>query len=415
MQSDKWYSNIRLAGQQFSESHIVLAMVFAVLYLPFMYYFGYGFLSVENCDLPSFWCAAKAAFALSLSPYRRSVLQGILPSQYVYQYVYPPQSLLMFYPLSFLSYQWAKIATLALNHMLVLFLLWFVPVKLLKLSVQRDTLSMLLCLVYILTFNPLVKTIGWGQVNLLLACSIFVFWYFVKSNHVFWASVSLVSAILLKTHLLVLLFPLIICKQYRIILYAAILLAWVSVVTFLLIPSQAWQDWFVDVLPSLGYTGSFLPASSNNLSLNGFISHVFLKSRFSPHPLVESPAFAAIASYGTATVVFLLSFYAARKRFVKYPLRSFDWAMLIFLPLVCLVSPLSWDHHLVYLLAGLLILLNSVVTGETGSIKISVLVLLCAITISVEGGVKGKFPAVLGIWIISVFLAMTSQRDFLLD
>lgn len=34
---------------------------------------------------------------------------------------------------------------------------------------------------------------------------------------------------------------------------------------------------------------------------------------------------------------------------------------------------------------------------------------------SVEGGVRGKFLAVLGIWTISVFLAMTSQRDFLLD
>ena len=93
MESGKGYSDIRRTGQQFKESHIALAMVFAILYVPFVYLYGYKFLHAEAIDLPSYWCAAKAAFGLSLSPYRRDVLQGILPSQYVYAYVYPPFSL----------------------------------------------------------------------------------------------------------------------------------------------------------------------------------------------------------------------------------------------------------------------------------------------------------------------------------
>ena len=147
MESGKGYSDIRHTGQQFKESHIALAMVFAILYVPFVYLYGYKLLHAEAIDLPSYWCAAKAAFGLSLSPYRRDVLQGILPSQHVYAYIYPPPALLMFYPLSLAPYQWARIATLALNHVSVLFLLWFLPFKLLKLSVQRDT-SLILILIF---------------------------------------------------------------------------------------------------------------------------------------------------------------------------------------------------------------------------------------------------------------------------
>lgn len=390
MESGKGYSDIRRTGQQFKESHIALAMVFAILYVPFVYLYGYKFLHAEAIDLPSYWCAAKAAFGLSLSPYRRDVLQSILPSQYVYAYVYPPFSLPVFYPLSFVPYQWARLATLALNHVSVLFLLWFLPFKLLKLSVQRDTSLILIALVYTLTFQPLVTAVGLGQDSLLLACSIFMFWHLARSNLFFWASVSLIVAILLKVHPLILLFPLIICKKHKVVLYTAILLAGVSLVCSLLIPSQSWRNWFVDVLPSMRYAGGFPPAALGNVSINGFVSHLFLKTEHSPHPVVDSPALAAAVGFGAAAVVFLLSLYAIRKRFVNYPVHSFDWAMLVFLPMICLVSPVSWDHHLVYLLAGLLTLLSLVVAGEMRSMKISAFVLLCAITISVQGGAKGQ-------------------------
>ena len=257
-------------------------------------------------------------------------------------------------------------------------------------------------------------TLGWGQVNLVLASFLFVFWYLARSKQFFWAGVCLAFAILLKVHPFILVFPLIICKKYRVVIYTAIILAAVSLISFLFIPSQSWRDWFVDVLPSMRYSGGFPPAALANLSLNGFVSHLFLKSEFSPHPLVNSPVLASIIGYSLTIALFLLSLYAVRKRFVNYRVHAFDWAMLIFLPLICLVSPLSWDHHLVYLLAGLLILLNLAMAGETGSIKISALILLCAITISVQGGMSCKFFAILGIWAISVFLAVTSKRTSLL-
>ena len=411
MERGKGYSYIPQTTQQFKERYIVLAMVFAVLYVPFIYLYGYKGLHAEAMDLPSYWCAAKAAFRLSLSPYSRDVLQRILPSQHVYACVYAPPSLLVFYPLSFVPYEWARIATLALNHVVVLVLLWFLPFKLLKLSVQRDTSLILLGFVYILTFQPLVTTMALGQDSLLLACAIFMFWHLARSNLFFWASVALTFAILLKVHPLVLLFPLIICKKHKVVLYTAILLAGVSLLCSLLIPSQSWRDWFVDVLPSMRYGGGFPPAALGNVSINGFVSHLFLKTVHSPHPIVDSPALAAAVGYGATAVVFLLSLYAVRKRFVIHPVHSFDWAMLIILPMICLVSPVSWDHHLIYLLAGLLMLLNLAAAGKLGSIKLSAFVLLCAITISVQGAARGKLLAILGIWAVSLFLAVKSQHD----
>jgi alpha-1,2-mannosyltransferase len=401
----------RQVGREFASTRVLLAAFFAILYLPFVYNYGYKFVGIEYVDLPSFWCAAKAVFRLSSSPYGRDALQALMPSQHVYPYLYPPPSLLLVYPLSLVPYQWATIATLVLNHVTVLFLLWFLPAKLFKISMREGAALIFLDLAYVLTFQPIVFTLSCGQVSLASACFIFLFWHLARTNRFFWAAACLAFALLLKTVPFILLFPLLVCKKYRIVVYAVILLAGISVVSLLLLPYELWRQWFTDVLPSMSYTGSFPPGAITNVSLNGFVSHLFLKSELNPYPLINSPILALTVGLVSSGAVFISSLYAVRKRFVRSPAGSLDWAVLIFLPLIALMSPVAWVHHLVYLLAGLLILLNLAVARETYSIKTTIFTLACAITLSVEGGIRGKFLALLGVWVISVFLAKTSRCD----
>ena len=78
-------------GQELVDVRVLLAAFLAILYLPFVYNYGYSRLAgIEYIDLPSFWCAARAVFRFSLSPYKRDVIQAIMPSQNVFQYLYPP-------------------------------------------------------------------------------------------------------------------------------------------------------------------------------------------------------------------------------------------------------------------------------------------------------------------------------------
>ncbi len=403
-------------GQELVDVRVLLAAFLAILYLPFVYNYGYSRLAgIEYIDLPSFWCAARAVFQFSLSPYKRDVIQAIMPSQYIFQYLYPPPSLLLAYPLSLISYKSAAVATLVLNHMAVLFLLWFLPVKLFKLSARTGALLIFLDLAYIITFQPIIFTLKCGQVSLASACFIFLFWHLARSNRSFWAGACLVCALLLKTSPFILLFPLIVCRKYRIVAYSVALLAGLSGVSLLLLPYETWRQWVTDVLPSLSHAGSFPPGAIHNISLNGFASYLFLKSELNPHPLFNSPVLALTAGLASSGAVFIASLYAARKRFMRSPAGSLDWAILIFLPLIVLMSPVAWAHHLVYLLAGLLALLNMAVRRQAHSIWTAIFILACSITLSVEGGVRGKLIAVLGIWFVSVFLAMTSRYDSPVD
>ena len=402
-------------GQELVDVRVLLAAFLAILYLPFVYNYGYSRLAgIEYIDLPSFWCAARAVFQFSLSPYKRDVIQAIMPSQYIFQYLYPPPSLLLAYPLSLISYKSAAVATLVLDHMAVLFLLWFLPVKLFKLSARTGALLIFLDLAYIITFQPIIFTLKCGQVSLASACFIFLFWHLARSNRSFWAGACLVCALLLKTSPFILLFPLIVCRKYRIVAYSVALLAGLSGVSLLLLPYETWRQWVTDVLPSLTHAGSSRRELSITL-VSMDLPDTYSEERANPHPLFNSPVLALTAGLASSGAVFIASLYAARKRFMRSP-AVLSTGLSSYSPtLIVLMSPVAWAHHLVYLLAGLLALLNMAVRRQAHSIWTAIFILACSITLSVEGGVRGKLIAVLGIWFVSVFLAMTSRYDSPVD
>lgn len=115
---------------------IVFFAVSVVLAFDFILHYGVYRLSSANIDFPSFYYGARAAFELGLSPYRFGVwrvLQKSYTGGVLYPYIYPPPSLLFFYPLSLLDYETAKVVLLALNHLLIMVFLYLFLFRILRL------------------------------------------------------------------------------------------------------------------------------------------------------------------------------------------------------------------------------------------------------------------------------------------
>lgn len=423
---------------------MLIAAFFVILYPAFVIQFGVNYLKITNVDLPSFWCAAEAAFEHQASPYERDYLQTLLPAQHGYlmmpetrefphqyyvdpeqierhdQHVFPflhaPPSLLVFFPLSLLSYEHARVATLVLNHLLVLFLLWFVPVKIIGLSPRSDTLSVILGMAYVLVFYPMVIVLNHGQVNLILAAALCLFWYWIRNDRPALAGFGLVVSILLKTYPVVLLLFLLVCRKFRALFYSTALLALALIVSFVWLPDVLWEEWLGRILPTGGYAstpaGLFSPAAIWNQSLNGFISRLFLVSKWSPEPLYHSPRLAKLLCYLANATLVGASAAAVYFRYGRSHARAFDWAMLLFFPLMFLIAPFAWEHHLVYVLISVLVLLAAAVEYLDGRTVIAVLIFACAMVMAIQGIREVKFFAVFGLWAVTLYLAFMDDRAF---
>src|SRR5262245_17322578 len=97
-------------------------VVFALLYLPFVYSFGILYADIDNADLPSFYGAAHAVFALHRSPYAPTALRRRMGGM-VWPFLHPPTGLLAFFPMSVFTYAQVQRAVLWINHAAVLALL----------------------------------------------------------------------------------------------------------------------------------------------------------------------------------------------------------------------------------------------------------------------------------------------------
>lgn len=393
----------RLSNAMTSRPWLML-LIFSLLYLQFVFLYGWQYRNIPNVDLPSFYAASARLFRYGESPYDLAGLRLFMAqdARYVYPFVYPPPSLLLFFPLSELSYAHARLAALLVNHLIFLALLWVIPVHLLRVRPEHG-LAFALCVVYLLTFHPVAVTLDHGQVNIMLLAFIVLFWLFARRNYAFLAGFFLALAILLKTYPLLIIPFLLLAGRWRESAYA---LGWIGVATLIslmIIPAPIWHDWITTVLPGGGYTGNppgLASAAIWNQSLNGIFSRAFTENRWS-QPLWVDPGLARLLAYSAAVLAAAVSAIAVWKS--RFKSGSLDGVMLVALPLMYLVAPFSWEHHLVYLLPSILMLLTS--RSSLGLLPRNIFYVLCvvsAVVISLDF-FQAKFFAVLVLWGLCVF------------
>jgi hypothetical protein len=390
-----------------------LLTIFLVLYIPFLFQYGWGYRSTKFLDFPSFYATSESVFKYGESPYDLKYLRKLnTTDEHVYPFLYPPTSLLLFFPLSTLNYVDARLAVLIINHLLFLALIWAMPLFLLHSGPGKRFGVIAICFVYSLTFYPVILTLNHGQVNLALLASLILFWLLSRKGNAKLASFFLALAILLKTHPLIILLMLPLIGRWRESFYTIAWLALATIISLLVLPTTVWHDWASNVLPAAGYLhapqGLSSPAMFNQ-GLNGFFARTFTASEWS-HPLWVNPRIGKLLAYASAGLILAITSFAVW--YTRAAPNSLDRMVLVSLPAIYLVSPISWEHHIVYLLPGILMLLNS--RSKFGLAPNLVFYPLCIVSAAILGApwtLDFKFYAVVILWGLSVFACCSEKIE----
>jgi alpha-1,2-mannosyltransferase len=345
----------------------------------FFYFYAGQLIKQPSTDFPSFYWGARYAWVDHLNPYGESSFAPVEPQtgQSIFPYLYPPFSLLLFAPLAWFSYPTARVVMLGVNLACLLgclyLLLW------LYLRPRRVWLGLVLA-VFGLVFQPVLVTLDHGQVNLLVLFLILLSWAGLEKKIApFWAALALSAAIVLKTYPVILLAWFVLKREWRVLGWTFVFLAAATVLSGVLLPGL-WADWVVQVLPSGGYgltpMGLFSPAAPWNQGINGFTARLFLENTYSANfflsPRVAKVAPVALSLGVLFPTLFVLALRVLPRQFAlfrKSPLSilSVDTvgqvttslnleALAALLLVMFLITPLSWEHHLVFALPAIFLL-----------------------------------------------------------
>ncbi len=333
------------------------------------YYFGEA---RENAiDFPSYYYAAKLTFELNKSPYA-TANWNIAEKQYgsksggeiLYPFLYPPPSLPFFGLFARLEYESAKRLMLGLNHLMAFA---FIPLFFFGiLKLRPHNLLPIAGTFYLYNFFPLILTLYTGQVNLLILLLTCLTWLGVKDKwHPFWIALPLAFSIVLKLYPILFFIILFVRREYKTILFTIAILVIVSLVSTPFLPHGIWLDWIENVA-SKGYLQD-LPGVAAGKPANQSINALLMRTMFGLNvrfdPLISPPVWLAqISPYLLCGLVGLISLAVTwRPQSVE---NNLDLQFGIWLTVIFMVAPISWDHHLVLILPAIYVAFREALDGK---------------------------------------------------
>jgi alpha-1,2-mannosyltransferase len=363
----------------------ILVGLFLFLYIPMTYWAGWILQSDPSVDFPTYYHAARIAFVEGKTPYGFSAFDAASTSmgRKVHPYLYPPTALLPFWPLARLPLLQARVIFLIASHLCLLGTIWLMLTRLLTLpsDTRLREVTIGLCLVYLLLFDPVLATFGLGQINLIALFFICLTLAGLKRERAGWRiGLPLAIAILLKTYPALLLLLLLVRRKYRAIAFTGVFFAAFTLISTVMLPGGIWASWANRIVPLGGYANNEIAAAAPwNQNINGFLTRLLVPNPFTqaplPYPFLARPVITAVACVVIGLTVFASWRLSRRRDYAS----SGDHEMAAFVLMIFLVAPLSWDHHLVYILPAAVIAIASLVSGTvsgTVNAKAAVAILL---------------------------------------
>ena len=345
---------------KFNRSLIVISIALTCVHLGYVLFKKSAILLYfPPPDLKSFYWGAQAAFVEHSSPYSVHYLK-LLADGHVFPYLYPPTSLLLFSPLSAISFQQAHLGLLALNHLLIpiisltLVLLFTKPLK----NGPQRLFSFILVLNLLLLFAPTHGTFALGQINLIVLTFILLFILSLqKESPPFLSASLLLVPVVLKTYPALIVFYLLVRRRFLLVLWLALLFSCLFIASLFILPEGLWMNWILEILPAGNYGG--VPEGLNaatapsNQNINAFI-HRSLKNldQRNMSPIASNLMVNGFA-YGLSLLIFIVSLWTcnhARKQHFKNHLIECG----VFLLVMLMVAPLTWDHHFLFFIPAFL-------------------------------------------------------------
>jgi alpha-1,2-mannosyltransferase len=343
----------------------VLLWLVIFAYVPFLIAHGVDCWSEPAVDFPPLYSATRAVFDHHHSPYGENAFQeqALALGRWVPPFIYPPPSLLVMYPLHFFSYDVAKALMLVDNHLCLLGAMAFVFRRLFREEFARapTQLTAALCAVYVLLFDPAVVTLHLGQVNLMLLVCLALMWNALKRNGSDIAiAVPLTLAIIIKTYPALLVGLLLFRRRYKAAAYTIGFFVLACAASYILLPHGIWTDWLKNVLPA----GAEPHPGPWNQNIRAFVARAFLPNTFSD-PLIAAPAIVKPLINLLVLIVGATTLWASFRSWrTPHAPRLIDILMSLYLLMIFLIAPVSWEHHFVYLLPSLILVLLLLLEGQ---------------------------------------------------
>ncbi len=322
----------------------------------------------RDVDVASYWAAARTAFLDEVSPYGaeapRLAQQRWMPDRLeVPPFLYTPVALLAFGPLQWMEPFTAARALFGLNLLAAVVMMTFLVRTLGLGSSRRVAWASAL---YTLLFPPLYESIGAGQINLLLMLLVFGVWHVYGSRRSTVAGgLAAASVVFLKLHLGLLLLPVLLRQRVSLLLTFIASLVLGSGLAAAVFPFNAWGSWLEHVVraSSLVKLPEGLPsvAMMTNLSIPAMTARFLVPSRH--RPFLDAPAWisSAVPALLCGLVLVWTAWVLWRSSRMPHTPERANAEVCLALAAAFELSPLSWTHHLVFVLPTMLLLLRHVV------------------------------------------------------
>lgn len=390
-----------------------------------LFHYGYRQQRLLHADLPSFYFSAQMAFVEGRSPYDFATMaqQGTIIKQPIFPYLYPPSSLVPLFPFSLVSYDTAKWLMVIGNHLLLVLLAYLLAFRIGRFS--DSTLGFFVCALLLISF-PSTQTLVHSQVNFMVIVLICLAWLGLRSRDGWWPGISIALAVLLKQSPVILLALLVLERRWKALSASLLVLFGSATVSRFLAPPGTWKEWFEVIRPSLAYGKVpeflFSPACPYNQSFNGLVSRFFLAPNCTPTDL-SVPLAGQASTYLLAVGMIGISMVATYRLRRQTEASRINFGFALLMPTMFLVSPLAWEHHLIFVFPSLFWLCSLVVDQKQIPsllwIPLGISLLVISLPLPIDhpflrqGGwiqlISLRTYGVLVLWIILVYVAMRAS------
>ncbi|MFI6266812.1 glycosyltransferase family 87 protein [Micromonospora sp. NPDC051006] len=265
-----------------------------------------------------------------------------------YGFTYPPFAALVMLPMAYLPWVAAIVVSVSATVVVTAMLLWWLLDPIVRRAGWTPwfTLAVALCLAA--AFEPMRETVNFGQVNMLLLFLVAVDLLRLLPAGNRWAGIGIGLATAIKLTPGIFIVYLLVTRRWRAALTAMATTAGASLLAAALFPDASREFW-TEALWNTGRVGEL--AFVSNQSLRGVVA------RLDP----EHPSTLA----WLVLVLGTLALWAWRSRLAA---AAGDEATGLALTgaVMCLVSPVTWVHHLVWLLPALILLVEHAVRAPAG-------------------------------------------------
>ena len=272
---------------------------------------------------------------------------------------HPPTSILLALPLAKLDFQTSLLAWNLLSLVALAGCLWIIfrllEVRLSAVALCSTLAALLLC-------HPLWEGIRLGQLSLILALLLTGTWSAERSGRPALAGATLGVATAIKLFPGFLLLYYAWRREWRVVAAGSLTLSLLTGLTALVLGVMAYTDYFLTVLPHIYW----FRVAWNNASIAGFWCRLFdpepgmAQQIWLTDPLCYSARAAAVGYWLSSLVVLCLLARATRR--VKTQ-EDGDRAFALATTAMLLISPITWSHYFLVLLAPLAVLWHRLTPG----------------------------------------------------